>query len=191
MYLMLRRAKQLQSVFNEYCIMHQYLQFKLNKDEWRQIKYLLWITKPFFDYTTALSTTKEVTIHLIFDIYNNLFNYLEKLIQQLQNKKVAWKTTMLHALEAAKAKLSYYYSETDKMHCDIFAIGTIIAPSNKLQFFSTQEWEGGWRERYHESLRNYLKQYTKQLSDLPVLPSNQLASGSLSQIEMLVSNRAS
>ena len=119
--------------------MHQYLQFKLNKEEWRQIEYLLWITKLFFDYTTALSTTKEVTIHLIFSIYNNLFDYLEKLIQQLQYKKVARKIIMLHVLEAAKIKLSFYYKETDKIHSNIFVIGTIVAPSNKLQFFSTQE----------------------------------------------------
>jgi hypothetical protein len=46
---------------------------------------------------------------------------------------------MLYILEAAKTKLLYYYSKTDKIYCDIFAIGTIIAPSNKLQFFSTQE----------------------------------------------------
>jgi hypothetical protein len=98
---------------------------------------------------------------------------------------------MLHALEAAKAKLSFYYKETDKMHSDIFAIGTIIAPSNKLQFFSTRESEGGWRERYHKSLMDYLEQYTKQPSDLPTPPSTRLSSGNLSQIEMLVSSRAS
>lgn len=53
---------------------------------------------------------------------------------------------MLYALEAAKAKLSFYYKETDKMHSDIFVISIIIAPLNKLQFFSIREWEGGWRE---------------------------------------------
>jgi hypothetical protein len=98
---------------------------------------------------------------------------------------------MLHVLEAAKIKLSFYYKETDKIYSDIFAIGTIVAPSNKLQFFSTQEWEGSWRERYHKSLTNYLKEYTRRLSDIPPRPSTQVPCENLSQIEILVSNSAS
>ncbi|EYE97599.1 uncharacterized protein EURHEDRAFT_450195 [Aspergillus ruber CBS 135680] len=63
-------------------------------------------------------------------------------IQQLQRKKVSWKKTMLDTLEAARSKLSDYYGNTDnKLHGDIFAISTIMAPSNKLQFFSTKGWE--------------------------------------------------
>jgi hypothetical protein len=186
---MLRRAKELQSVFNAYCTTHQHPQFKLDKTEWRQIEYLLCITEPFFEYTTELSTTKEVTIHLILGIYNNLFDHLEKSIRQLQRKKVSWKTTMLDALEAAKEKLSAYYKETDhEMHGNIFAVGTIIAPSNKLQFFSTREWDGPWREQYRKCLADYLQRYIKQFPTLPTLLNTQSSSGNFSRIEMLVSN---
>lgn len=48
---------------------------------------------------------------------------------------------MLRALEAAKAKLSYYYAMTDEVHGDAYAIGTIFAPQKKLKFFSSKEWE--------------------------------------------------
>jgi hypothetical protein len=35
----------LQSIFDQYCTTHQYLQFKLEGEEWRQIDYLLCITE--------------------------------------------------------------------------------------------------------------------------------------------------
>jgi hypothetical protein len=85
---MLERAKKLQAAFDQYCTTHQYVQFKLDQEEWRQIEYLLLITKPFFDYTNILSKTKDVTVHLIFSIYNCLFNYLEALQKQLRRKAV-------------------------------------------------------------------------------------------------------
>lgn len=113
----------------------------LGPEEWRQIEYLLWITQPFFKFTTALSKTKDVTIHSVFGIYNKLFEHLETSIQQLQRKRSPWKQLMLSALHAAKEKLSFYYSKTDEIHSDLYAIGTIIAPQNKLQFFSGKDWD--------------------------------------------------
>ena len=189
---MLRRAKQLQPIFDEYCMMHQYLHFKLNKEEWRQIEYLLWVTQPFFQFTTALSKTKDVTVHLIFGIYNKLFDHLEASIQQLQRKKVPWKKTMLDALEAARSKLSDYCGNTDnELHGDIFAISTIMAPSNKLQFFSTKDWEDDtidYCARYRNSLDNYLERYKKQLSDKHILPMHQPSTSPTSELEMLLNS---
>ncbi|CAP79491.1 Pc19g00750 [Penicillium rubens Wisconsin 54-1255] len=77
-FLMLRRAKRLQSTFDEFCSQYDQDHFALNQEEWRQIEYLLWITQPFFKFTSLLSKTKDVSIHLIFSIYNKLFAHLEK-----------------------------------------------------------------------------------------------------------------
>lgn len=46
---------------------------------------------------------------------------------------------MLQALKATKTKLSEYYSKTDDIHYDLYAIGTMMAPQNKLQFFSSKD----------------------------------------------------
>jgi predicted nucleotide-binding protein (sugar kinase/HSP70/actin superfamily) len=93
---------------------------------------LLWITQPFFQFTTALSKTKDITVYLVFAIYNKLFDHLEKSIKQLTRKKVAWKKLMLTALRTAEEKLRQYYSKTDDIPGDIFAIGTMLAPQHKL-----------------------------------------------------------
>ncbi|EED22697.1 hypothetical protein TSTA_061850 [Talaromyces stipitatus ATCC 10500] len=62
---------------------------------------------------------------------------------------------MLAALSSAKEKLSEYYAMTDHVSGDLYAIGTILAPQNKLEFFSTSEWEPEWRVRYRKSLEDH------------------------------------
>jgi len=75
----------------------------------------------------------------VFNIYNKLYNHIDKSIHQLQRKNVPWKKVILTALYAAKGKLSHYYSMTDNIHGDLYAVGTIIAPQYKLHFFSTKD----------------------------------------------------
>lgn len=149
---MLRRAKRLQSVFDGFCAQYSRHNLQPSQEEWRQIDYLLAITQPFFMFTTTLSKTKDITVHTIFSIYNKLFSYLERSMTQLARKKVNWKAVMLSALKQAKLKLSEYYSMTDDIHNDLYAIGTILAPQNKLHFFSNKEWEPCWRVQYRKSL---------------------------------------
>ena len=98
-FLMLQCAKRLYSHFKPFCEQYDCKEMLLNDEEWRQIDYLLCITQPFFDYTTELSKTKEVTTHLVFKLYNALFEHLEQSINQLKKKRVGWKQQMLQSLE--------------------------------------------------------------------------------------------
>jgi hypothetical protein len=131
-FLMLRRAKRLRAFFAPFCAEYSCEEMLLNDEEWRQIDYLLYITEPFFDYTTELSKTKEVTTHLVFKIYNALFEHLEKSMNQLRRKQVPWKKQMLASLEAGRQKLDIYYSQTDNMPGHIYAIVTMLALDNKF-----------------------------------------------------------
>jgi hypothetical protein len=63
---MLRRAKRLQPVINQYFAEYADPRLKLDLEEWRQIEYLLCLTKPFFQFTTILCQTKDATIHSVF-----------------------------------------------------------------------------------------------------------------------------
>jgi hypothetical protein len=85
---MLRRAKRLRAFFTPFCTEYSCEEMLLNDEEWRQIDYLLCITEPFFDYTTELSKTREVTAHLVFKIYNALFEHLEQSMSRLRRKQV-------------------------------------------------------------------------------------------------------
>ena len=161
---MLRRAKRLSSVFNLYCEQYGHPQFKLDKEEWRQIDYLLCITEPFYKFTTSLSKTKNVTIHNVFRVYNKLFDHLDASIRMLLRKKVPWKQAMLHALQAGRNKLKFYYTKTDEVPGNLYAIGTILAPQHKLKSFSSKEWgnNAGSRAEYKKSVEKYMETYQQQ-----------------------------
>jgi hypothetical protein len=136
---MLRRVKRLRSFFALFCAEYDRTDLVLDDEEWRQVDYLLWVTQPFFEFTTELSKTKDVTAHHIYKIYNLLFEHLEESISQLAKKRVLWKKTMLQALEAALQKLRRYYPATDTIKYDLYAISTMLAPSNKFKFFLTKD----------------------------------------------------
>jgi hypothetical protein len=44
-------------------------------------------------------------------------------------------------LEASRLKLDKYYSQTNNIRGHIFTICTMLAPSNKFQFFLTDDWD--------------------------------------------------
>jgi hypothetical protein len=83
---MLHRAKRLRSIFAPFYAEYNCEEMLLQDEEWRQVDYLLYITKPFFNYTTQLSKTRDITAHYMFKIYNKLFKHLEQSIKQLQQK---------------------------------------------------------------------------------------------------------
>ncbi|KAJ5873691.1 uncharacterized protein N7529_002121 [Penicillium soppii] len=131
-FLILRRAKRLQSFFNPFCEEYARLDLLPDAEEWRQIDYLLYITEPFFDFTLQLSKTRDITAYYTFKIYNKLFEHLEKSTKQLRRKRVLWKTEMLDTLTVSRLKLDEYYAQTDHVRGHIFAICTMLAPINKF-----------------------------------------------------------
>jgi hypothetical protein len=76
-FLMLRRAKRLRGFFTLFCEEYDCKEMLLDNEEWRQIDYLLCLIELFFEYTLALLKTRDVTAHLVFRIYNALFEHLE------------------------------------------------------------------------------------------------------------------
>lgn len=170
---MLERAKKLQRVFNQYCSTHQYVQFQLGQEEWRQVEYLLLVTKPFFHYTKILSKTQDVTVHSVFSIYKELFSHLDDVTELLERKTVSWKKRMLQALQAAKQKLSKYYRATDSESFGaVYAIATILCPSKKLRFFEGDNWKEknekgediNWMEIYRDKLQKEFDQYQQRIT---------------------------
>jgi hypothetical protein len=85
---MLQRANRLYVTFKRYYTVYNQSQFQLNAQEWRQVEYLLYITKPFYIWTVGLSKVKDVTIHCVFEVYNRLFGHFEDSQKRLIRKKV-------------------------------------------------------------------------------------------------------
>jgi hypothetical protein len=168
---MLARAKKLQQAFDAFCSQYDQGHFALSQEQWRQVEYLLCVLEPFHRFTPLLCKTKNATIHRVFKVYNKLFDHLEKSINQLRRKRVAWKQVMLTSLEAAKLKLSACYRDTDQINGHIYAISTILSPQDKLKFFSTSDWDldlesrVDYRAAYRQSLESFLKKYSESFAE--------------------------
>ena len=87
---MLERAIRIKQALDSYYKL-KWVKMRIRSDEWRQITYLLYITKPFFMFTTALCKIKDITIYSVFNIYNALFQYIKSSITKLKQKKVSFK----------------------------------------------------------------------------------------------------
>ncbi|KAG0158421.1 hypothetical protein PDIDSM_5935 [Penicillium digitatum] len=144
-FLMLRRAKRLRAIFSLFCTEYDCEEMLLSEQEWRQIDYLLCITEPFFDYTTQLSKTRDVTAHYVFKIYNKLFDHLERSQAQLRES------------------LDEYYSQADDLRGNIYAISTMLAPVNKFKFFLSSDWDQKWRDTYRLAFEQALVPYQAQV----------------------------
>lgn len=71
---------------------------------------------------------------------------------------------MLFSLEAAKDKLSKYYGMIDLVEGDLYAIGTILDPSNKMEFFLISDWAldntgKDYKKEYRQSLQSLFEKY--------------------------------
>lgn len=188
-FLMLRRARKLRICFDRYCSDHDYAQFKISDVEWRQIDYLLQLTKPFFQFTMALMKTKDVTIHSVFLVYRKLLEHIEKSTQSLNKKKTPWKRAMYDALLAAKQKLRDYYDKTYRDHGFLYATGTMLAPQYKLSAFGDTEYSKCHSEtsrHYQGYLRKGFLQYQQQIPDLSFCPTRYHAPQQVSELDMLL-----
>lgn len=122
-------------------------------------KILKLFTRPLFQYTTRFSKTKKVTIYLVSQLYNTLFDHLFEAEALLKRKRVRWKSDMLQALTAGRLKLDEYYPQTDNLRGHIYAFGTMLTPDSRFQFFLSDNWEPHWRDTYGKSFQEILAPY--------------------------------
>jgi hypothetical protein len=105
---------------------------------------------------------------------------------QLKNKRVKWKRVMYEALEAAQIKLSWYYANTDNVPDDLFTIGTFLAPTQMLLFFSMPSWKNDgidWRSQYRRSFENSFQRY-KARTDLNSSDEGRPSTTGISELEL-------
>lgn len=164
-FLMLRRARRLRNTIDKYCRDHEYSQFKITDIEWRQIDYLVHLTRPFFKFTMALMKTKDVTIHSVFLVYRKLLEHIERSNRKLRKKTTPWKRDMYGAMLMAKQKLRDYYEKTYRDHGFLYGTATLLAPQYKLCAFDDTEYShciGETSKRYCEYLRSSFAQYQQR-----------------------------
>jgi len=71
-------------------------------EEWRQIEYSLVVLQPIRFWTLWMSKTCSVTIHRVFQVYQDIFDHLKMQISKLEQKRMKWKVDIREGLVKAK-----------------------------------------------------------------------------------------
>jgi len=82
-----------------------------------------------------MSNTRGVTIHRVFQVYQDIFDHLEMQISKLEQKRMQWKVDIREGLVKAKLKAASYYGKTESPRGLLFGIGTCLYPYCKLNLF--------------------------------------------------------
>jgi len=104
-------------------------------EEWRQIEYILEVLQPIRFWTLRMSKTRGVTIHGVFQLYQDIFANLEMQISQIERKRMQWKVDIREGLVTAKLKAASYYGKTESPRGLLLGIGTCRNPYCKLNLF--------------------------------------------------------
>ncbi len=109
---MLIRALILEKTLSRYHDKHEIEYLRLFDTKWSQVKYLIDLIKLFCVFTKRINQFKLLTIHQVFEIYDKLFDHLNRARFKLSRKKISWKRIMLENLIVVNVKLWNYYSKT-------------------------------------------------------------------------------
>ena len=161
--IMLQRILYLWPAVEQYCLESKFGFLKLTSHEWKQVEYLIAVSRMLALCTTRISESKGATLHLVFALYNVCFKRLEAASRRLMVKKHPWKKVIKTALEAAQEKLCKYYVETVKPFSDVYGLAILLHLAMKNEYWtrSKGEWGDEDVEQYWEILHSVFWTYTK------------------------------
>jgi hypothetical protein len=125
----------------------------LSNMDWKKLKYLIILLRPFAEYTSLIGNTRDATINHTWNVYNALFDHLDMIRDRFSSKdqeKTPWISEFITAINAGTEKLKEYYSKTGGPVETQYALAAMLDPSQKLGIFSSPEWGRQWCRRYQK-----------------------------------------
>ena len=123
-------------------------------EEWKQVEYILEVLQPIRFWTLWMSKTRGVTIHRVFQVYQDIFDHLEMQIVKLERKRMQWKVDIRQGLQKAKLKAALYYGKTENPQGLLFGIGACLNPYCKLNLFREWDFDDATGETEYEKSYN-------------------------------------
>ncbi|CAI7638737.1 unnamed protein product [Penicillium palitans] len=164
-FLMLKRAGRLRRFIDQYCQDSENCPYKLTKADWRKVDYLVQLTTPFIQFTTALLASKEATVHKVCFVFQILMEYLDESTQILRRKSALWRRKLLEASLMMKMEFVEVYKKTFQKFGVMYGPGTFVTPQYKVSAFdeSTTSQGLGRSKRYIEYIRIFHLQHRPQM----------------------------
>jgi hypothetical protein len=106
-------------------------------------------------------------MYQMFDIYDKLFDHINRTRAKLTRKKIAWKRTLLQKLIVANTKLRYYYFKTQESLDQLYEKTTLLTFNRKNTIFQKKNWKNliddmSWADVYWNVLfEQFIEKYRK------------------------------
>jgi len=100
-----------------------------------------------------MSKTRGVTIHRVFQVYQDIFDHLEMQISKLERKRMQLKVDIREGLVKAKLKVASYYGKRESSRRLLFGIGTCLNPYCKLNLFREWDLDASGETEYEKSYK--------------------------------------
>jgi len=105
------------------------------EDDWTIVKYVSEVLRPFQYGTLWMSKRYAVTLCHVITVYNEMFNYINGIMQALAKKNTQLKKDLFFAVKLARRKLSKYYAEVTPTRVMLLISAHIQDPFRKLRSF--------------------------------------------------------
>ncbi len=86
-----------------------------------------------------MSKSHNVTIHRVFEVYQNIFDHIDDQREKLSNKRMRWKMDIRFALDKSLDKAKAYYGKTENPRGLLLSLATCLNPYQKLELY--KEWD--------------------------------------------------
>jgi len=100
-----------------------------------------------------MSKTRRVSIHQVFQVLQDIFDYWEMQISKLERKRMQWKVDIREGLVKAKLQAGSYYCKTESLRGLLFGIGTCLNPYCKLNLFREWDLDASGKTKYEKSYK--------------------------------------
>ena len=104
----------------------------LSNMDWKKLKYLIILLRPFAEYTSLIGNTRDATINHTWNVYNALLDHLDMIRDRFSSKdeeKTPWISEFITAINTGTEKLKEYYSTTGGLMETQYALAAILDPS--------------------------------------------------------------
>jgi hypothetical protein len=157
---MLIRALKLRTALSKYHDRHEAEYLRLSSIEWSQVEYLIDLIKIFCLFIKMIEQIRHFTLHQIFEIYDKLFDHLDRARTKLLLKKLSWKRELLKSLTAADDKLRKHYVRIQDTLSYLYDKIALLSSIKKDTIFQNSNWkvsndEISWLKIYWDSLNDH------------------------------------
>jgi len=92
------------------------------------VEYILEVLAPIRFWTLWMSKSHNVTIHRVFEVYQNIFDHIDDQREKLSNKRMRWKMDIRFALDKSLDKAKAYYGKTENPRGLLLSLAICLNP---------------------------------------------------------------